>query len=209
MNGQLNKDEKLAFETHLCDCKNCLTKLVESRQLIQDPTIDTHIEPVSLPDISKITRWLAEQIKGIFKWRPIPDFYGMGIPALQPIESRKFRNEQELRNSSNEQQNDLIKMPTSALIKVDHKEFPTRIWIEKKEKAVDFWIQVRSKKSSNKVYYVTLVGKNEYSSNIRKDSVIFNGIPYGKYIVQIETMDREVNIVELVIDDQEVKSINI
>ena len=211
MNSQLSKEKQLAIESHLCDCDKCLKKLVESFQLIQDPTLDTHIEPMPFPDFSKITQWILEQIKGLYNWRPLSDFYDLAIPVPQVEQLRleklhrdelhrdKFRRDEP-------EENKLKDKPLNSLIKAVHEHFPTRIWIEKKENSVSIWVHVRSLNPMKVGLFITL---NDYSQTFSDEPVLFENIPFGKYILQIETEDCDENIVELIIDEQQLQTRNI
>ncbi|MBF0450944.1 MAG: zf-HC2 domain-containing protein [Candidatus Magnetomorum sp.] len=196
--GELSQDDQFTFESHLSQCDHCLNKFVESYELIQDPTIDQQEKPLYLPDISKIARWIGEQIAGIFDWRPFPDFYDMGIPVLQTV--RAVRN--------NDSPN-VSEMPTGVLMKASHEQFYSQVWIEKKDNNVNIWVRVQFLDSTPLPVFITLRRDNqqEYVRTMTNDAVMFTGIPFGHYSIVVETDESEEIILRLKINDHHIERI--
>jgi len=203
INNQLSSDQHLAFESHLSNCDQCLKKLIESYELIQDPTIDTQNDIIAMPDVSKIIQWIKEQLSGLFLWRPQCDAWGMFMPALQTV---RYRNESIDRDRN---ENDSLQMD-SASIKVPHSHFPAHLWIQKHNDNARLWIQIQKVNATKKPILITLMGENQYenSQNITHEPVVFEQVPFGQYSIVVETLEDEITIFEMIIDSQQVKRIS-
>jgi hypothetical protein len=215
MDGLLSHDQHLAFESHLSNCDQCLKKLIESFELIQDPTLDTQKDTIAMPDVSKITRWIGEQLSGIFSWRPQCEAWRMFAPALQPIRYRNDQNNSEMdstainRDSDKHNAHNLQEMDSTA-IKVMHNRFPAQLRIQKQNDQFKLWIQIRKVNASKKPIFIILSGDNQYenSQNFTNKPVVFEQVPFGRYSIVVETMEDEDTIFKMHIDAQQVKRIS-
>jgi len=196
MNGQLGKDKQLAFESHLSNCDHCLKKIIESYELIQNPTLDKQTEAQSLIDVSNFTRWIGEQISGIYSWRPKTDFLGLGVPALQTVRVRQ--------NTQSHLENDC------SLIKVDHDRYPARLWFKKQKNSIQLIFKLQTLKSAQNPIFITLTDQDQYENtkDVSQDTIVFEHVPFGQYAINVENMDCEESIAEILIDPQQIRRID-